>query len=64
MKKVTGVTFGGTWVWQIMRDLGFTPQKPELRAKERKKTAIAAWKKKTLPDLKKMGTKTRVLPGI
>lgn len=64
MKKVTSVTFSGMWTWQIMRELGFTPQKPELRAKERNEEAIARWKKTLLPGLKKMGAKTWVLLGV
>lgn len=64
MKKVTDVTFSGMWTWQIMRELGFTPQKPTLKAKERNEAAIAEWKKTILPGLKKMGTKTWVLLGV
>lgn len=55
MKKVAKVRFSEVWTWHIVRDLGFTPQKPQVKAKERNEQAIARWKAKTLPDLKKMG---------
>ena len=64
MKKVAGVKFSEVWTWHIVRDLGFTPQKPQIRARERDKKAIAGWKTKTLPDLKKMGWEKRLLFGI
>jgi len=34
-------------------ELGFTPQKPQVRAAKRDEAAIAAWKAKRLPGLKK-----------
>ncbi len=60
MKKVTKVKFSEVWTWHIVRDLGFTPQKPQVRAKQRDEKAIREWKWKTLPKLKKMGLKTRI----
>ena len=64
MKKVTGVKFSDVWTWHIVRDLGFTPQKPQVRAAERDEAAIAAWKKKRLPGLKKMGSNAWVFSGL
>lgn len=64
MKKVTGISFSGMWTWVIMRELGFTPQKPMLKAKERNEKAIAEWKAEKLPGLKKMGRQTWILSGI
>lgn len=55
MKKVAGVKFSEVWTWNIMRDLGFTPQKPQVKAIQRDEAAIAGWCEKTLPGLKKMG---------
>lgn len=55
MKKTVKVKFGNTRTWQIVRELGFTPQKPQVKAKQRDEKAIKEWKEKTLPDLKKMG---------
>lgn len=64
MKKVAGVKFSDVWTWQIVRDLGFTPQKPQVKAAQRDESAIAEWKAKTLPGLKKMGTNTWVSSGV
>lgn len=55
MKKVNRIDFSEVWIWHIVRDLGFTPQKPQVKARQRNEEAINRWKAKTLPDLKKMG---------
>ena len=55
MKKVTGVRFSEVWTWHIVRELGFTPQKPQVKAAQRDEKAIKAWKETRLPGLKKMG---------
>lgn len=55
MKKVCKIEFGETWIWHIVRDLGFTPQKPQVKAIQRDEKAIKGWKEKNLPNLKKMG---------
>jgi transposase len=55
MKKVNRIDFSAVWIWHIVRDLGFTPQKPQIKARQRDEKAIAQWKMKTLPNLKKMG---------
>lgn len=55
MKKVNRIKFSEVWIWRIIRDLGFTPQKPQIQAKQYDKKAVADWKTKRLPDLKKMG---------
>lgn len=64
LKKVSGFKCSDVWTWHIVRDLGFTPQKPQVKAKERDEKAIAGWKTKALPGLKKMGRQTWVLSGI
>jgi transposase len=64
LKKTTKVAFGPVRTWQVVRELGFTPQKPQLRAKERDEKAIADWKTRRLPGLKKMGSRTWVLARI
>lgn len=56
MKKTTGVRFGHDHTWRIVRELGFTCQKPQVRAAQRDEAAIKAWKEKRLPILKKMGS--------
>lgn len=64
MKKETGCAFSEVWVWHIVRMLGFTPQKPQIIAREQDKKDVVEWKEKRLPGLKKMGSQTRVLSGI
>jgi transposase len=64
LKKTTKVSFGPVRTWQIVRELGFTPQKPQLRARERDEKAIEDWKTRRLPGLKKMGSRTWVLARI
>jgi transposase len=64
MKKVTGVKFSDVWTWHIVRDLGFTPQKPRVLAGERDEAAIKAWKEKRLPGLKKMGSNAWIFSGL
>ena len=48
-----GVKFGQTQIWCILGGLGFSVQKPERRAIERDEDAVATWKRKTWPGLKK-----------
>ena len=55
MKKVNKIKFSEVWIWHIIRDLGFTPQRPQVQAMQRDEKMIKEWKEKTLPDLKKMG---------
>ena len=64
LKKIARVRFGPVRTWQIVRGLGFTPQKPQLKAKERDEKAIEQWKTRRLPGLKKMGSHTWVFAGI
>jgi transposase len=64
MKKVSKVQFSEVWTWHIVRGLGFTPQKPQVKAREQNKQAVSEWKTKTLPGLKKMGWESRVSFGI
>jgi len=64
MKKCTRIRFGHNRTWQIVRELGFTCQKPQIRAKQRDEKAIKAWKEKRLPGLKKMGPNAWVFSGL
>lgn len=64
LRKVTGFRCSDVWTWHIVRSLGFTPQKPQVQPRQRDEKAIAEWKTKTLPGLKKMGGKTWVLSGV
>ena len=40
-------------VWKILVGLGWSPQRPEGRARERNEAQILNWQKKTWPELKK-----------
>lgn len=64
LRRVAGFRCSDVWTWHIVRNLGFTPQKPQVKARERDEKAIIEWKTKTLPGLKKMGGKTWILSGI
>ncbi len=55
-KKTLKVSLGQTSVWRTVVELGFSVQKPTRRARERNESAIADWKLKTFPKLKKMGS--------
>ena len=48
-----GVTYHPGHVWYILRDMGWSCQKPERRARERDEEAIAGWRKKAWPWVKK-----------
>jgi transposase len=50
-----GVKLQTTQTWRTVVSLGFSCQKPERRAKERKERAIKGWRIETFPRLKKMG---------
>lgn len=48
-----GVAYSNTGGWLLLKGLGLSPQKPEKRALQRDEHAIAEWKRKTWPALKK-----------
>lgn len=48
-----GVSYGPTRVWQLLRELGFTPQRPSGRARQRDESRIEAWKRQRWPEVKK-----------
>jgi transposase len=47
------VEYSQTGCWELLRSLGFSPQKPEKRATQRNEQAIVEWKRRTWPALKK-----------
>ena len=51
------VQFSEVHVWRVLGKLGFSSQKPEGQAKERDQAAVARWKKRTWPALKKSAAK-------
>lgn len=52
-ERVTGVRYHPGYVWQILRDMGWTCQKPERQAKQRDEAATQHWVKETWPEVKK-----------
>jgi transposase len=48
-----GTRFSTVHVWRLLGQLGFSPQRPVGRARERDEKRMAAWKTKTWPRLKK-----------
>ena len=64
LKKTTKVAFGPVRTWQVVRELGLTPQKPRLKDVERDEKSIEQWKARRLPGLKKMGGRTWIFAGI
>ncbi len=48
-----GVSYHPGHLWYVLRDMGFTCQKPERRARERDEAAITAWKERTWPQIKR-----------
>ena len=51
--KKFAVTYHPAHVWKILRGLGWTPQKPEQRARERNETDIQRWRDHDWPRLKR-----------
>ena len=52
--RKTGVRYHPGHVWRVMRQLGWSLQKPTTRARERDEEAIHRWMKTTWPAVKKM----------
>jgi transposase len=48
-----GRVYSTVHVWRILRELGFSSQRPTGRAIQRDEAAILAWKKQRWPALKK-----------
>ena len=53
MAREFGVEYSTSGGWELLRSLGFSPQKPEKRATQRDEQGIVQWKRKTWPSLKK-----------
>lgn len=53
IEELTGVSYHPGHVWRVLGAWGFSCQRPERRAIERDEKAIATWKRKTWPRLKK-----------
>ena len=57
IRKRFGVDYDPSSVWHILRAMGWSCQKPERRARERDDQAIARWRKKDWPRIKKSAGK-------
>lgn len=53
VKKHFGVAYHPGHVWRILRSLNWSPQRPERRARERDEQAVANWRRKEWPRIKK-----------
>lgn len=53
VEKHFGVTYDPSGVWHVLHRLGWSAQKPERRSRERDESAIAQWRKKDWPRIKK-----------
>ena len=52
-----GVRYHPGHVWYILRDMGWSAQKPERRARERDEEAIQRWRSERWPEIKKRPVK-------
>jgi transposase len=48
-----GIDYDPSSVWHILRNLGWSCQKPQVRARERDEEAIEKWRKQDWPRIKK-----------
>jgi transposase len=53
IEKISGKRYSQSGVWRLIKGLYFSRQRPSGRAKTRDEAAIAHWKKKRWPALKK-----------
>ena len=58
IERQFGHSFSGVHVWRILRDLGFSNQRPTGRAVQRDEQAILRWKAQRWPALKKRPAQT------
>lgn len=59
IQKRFGVTYDPSGVWHVLRNMGWSCQKPERRARERDEEAIAQWRSKDWPRIKKSAKKRK-----
>jgi transposase len=53
IQRLFGVEFHPEYVPRLLHRLGWSPQKPEQRARERNEAGIARWRRESWPRLKK-----------
>lgn len=59
IQELTGIKYHPGHVWKVLRQLGWSPQRPVGRAMERDAAAIAEWKTKQWPAIKKKPVQRR-----
>lgn len=59
IRQEFGVCYDPSGAWHVLRRLGRSCQRPEQRARERDEQAIAHWRRKTWPDIKKRSTRRK-----
>ena len=57
-----GVTYHVDHVGRLLHDLGFSPQKPRRRARERDEAAIERWRREDWPRIKKGEPGEKLVP--
>jgi transposase len=62
IEQECGVGYHASQAWRILRQLGWSPQRPVGRALERDEEAIQRWKKERWPEIKKK-PKKRAAPS-
>jgi transposase len=55
--KTFGVSYDPSGVWHLLTRMGWSAQKPERQARQRDEDAIAAWRKKDWPRIKKSASR-------
>ena len=58
IERLFGVKYHPGHVWYILRGMDWSCQKPERRARERNEAAIAHWRERDWPRIKKRGNAT------
>ena len=53
IERDCGIQFSAVQAWRILRQLGWTPQRPAGRARERDEKKIRRWKQQRWPEIKK-----------
>jgi transposase len=53
IEKQFGVRYDPSGVWHVLRGIGWSCQRPEGRARERDEEAIARWRQRDWPRIKK-----------
>ena len=61
IEQLTGVRFHPGHVWRLLRRLGWSPQRPARRARERDEAEIARWREQEWPRIK--GGRSSAAPG-